>query len=200
MCAALNRGFHILKSQHFQWDIIPSVSIFQIGNLIPTEKLLGEWQGYGVNLHMLFAMQDHEGQAYLYTVGQFDNGMGGYSTKVVYLCEFPGCSTIGSGGANAQFWLNYRHQVLGLNVKRSAYHAYEAKQMGAKAPTVNEGIEMAVVLPGQKAFHLMKEHPSFEGCPVSLTELAEMYAKHGPQETTLIDWEDSKKPRLAPRK
>ena len=54
--------------------------------------------------------------------------------STVHLCEFPGYSTIGTGGDNAQFWLNYRRQVLVINVKRSAYHAYEAKRMASKNP------------------------------------------------------------------
>ncbi len=195
---ALNRAFHILKSQHFQWDIFPALSIYGVGNLVPQDKVLEEWQRYSISLHMLFAMLDHEGQAYLYLVGQFGDAHG-MVPKTVHLCEFPGHATIGTGGDNAQFWLNYRRQALGMNVKRSAYHSYEAKRMAEKTPTVNDTVEIAVVMPGRKAYHLTEEHPQLDGCPVSLAELETMFEKHGPPETESIKLLEDKKPRLAPR-
>lgn len=76
----------------------------------------------------------------------------------------------------------YRGQNLSLSIRQSAYHAYEAKIMAARAPTVNQTVEMIVALPG-KTYHLTKEKPRIEGCPVSLTELQEMFARYGPQDT-----------------
>ena len=179
----LVKAFHILKSQHFGWDIVPHLTVHIHGSLVPQETMVREWQQYCVNTQMLFATFDHTGQAYLYLIGQGYDEQGNVVPKTVHLREFPGYSTIGTGGANADFWLNYRRQVLGLNVKRSAYHAFEAKKMAAKAPTVNDAIELAIVLPGQKAFHLSEEQPMITGCPVSLSELEKLFKKHGPQPT-----------------
>ncbi|MFZ0731159.1 MAG: hypothetical protein WAM79_02425 [Candidatus Sulfotelmatobacter sp.] len=112
ICGVLNKSFHILKSQHFQWDIIPSVSVHSVGSMVPGEQLLSLWQQYTVNMHMLLATFDNTGQAYLYLIGQFLDSNGALNPKGVHLCEFPGYSTIGTGGDNANFWLNGSSGIL----------------------------------------------------------------------------------------
>ena len=179
---ALNNAFRMLRAQHFQWDIAWSkLSIPIIGQVASVDKVLEEWGNFRLDMEMLLGTFDDTGQAYLYTISQFKD-----ESKVVFLYEFPGYSTIGTGGPNAQFWLNYRRQSLGLSVKQSMYHAYEAKQMAAKAPTVNEAIEIAVALPGRKSFHLTEEHGAIDGCPFSLLELNSMIKKFGTRNTNSL--------------
>jgi hypothetical protein len=180
---ALNKSFHILRSQHFQWDIFPHISIHTVGTLIPQEKLVEEWQRFSLNFQMLFATFDFTGQALLYLIGQFCDQNGHLIPKTVHLSEFPGCRAIGTGGENADFWLHYRRQSLSLSVKQSIYHAYEARRMAARSPTVNDNVEIAIVLPGEKSYHLTEDTRVIEGCPVSLPQLEEMFKKYGPQNT-----------------
>jgi hypothetical protein len=139
-----------------------------------------------LDIQMLIATFDNTGQAYLYRTAQSSDEHGQLIPKTVYLSEFPGYDTIGTGSENANFWLNFRGQVLGKSVKQSAYHAYEAKQMAAKAPSVNDQIEIVIVLPGEKSFHLTKDIQPTDGCPVSLGELQRMFKKYGPQKTEVL--------------
>lgn len=188
---ALNKCAHIHKSQHFNWDVMPKLSIVSASDsggqmnmlaLADPKRLLEEWQSFYLSLNMVIATRDVTGQMYLYKVGHFTDEYGGISGKTVSLSEFPGYATIGTGGQNANTWLDYRRQVLGLNAKQSAYHAYEAKQMAARAPTVNDKIEIAVVLPNG-THHLSEENPVLDGCPVSLPELDAMFLRFGPRKT-----------------
>ena len=184
--SALIKAFLHLKSQHFQWDIVWSkLGLPIIGNRSPEElaNVQAEWQKFWIAAQMIIGAFDHEGQGYLYAVGQSPEENGQPSPKIVQLREFPGFATIGSGSYNADFWLKFRGQVLGLNVRQSAYHAYESKQMAAKAPTVNDSIEIAVIQPDCEVFHLTMERQEVDGCPVSLPELEALYEKYGPQKT-----------------
>lgn len=190
----INKAFQIHRAQHFQWDVVwAKLNIATLGMLADSAMVREEWEKFFLDIHMVIGIPDHTGQMYLYLVGQFEG-----TTKVVHLSEFPGYCVIGSGGNNAQFWLHYRGQVLGRNVKQSVYQAYEAKRMAVKSPTVNEKIEIAIVLPGEKAYHLNDETPIIEGCPVSLPELETMFKKYGPQETSSLGF--PKNPPLTAQK
>jgi len=180
---ALNKSFHMLRSEHFRWDIFPQISIQAVGTLIGPEKLVEEWQRFFLDFQMLFATFDFTGQAVLYLIGQFLDQNGHLIPKTVHLYEFPGCRAIGTGGENADFWLHYRRQSLSLSVKQSIYHAYEARRMAARAPTVNDNVDIAIVLPGEKSYLLTEDTPVIDGCPVSLPQLEEMFKKYGPQNT-----------------
>ena len=175
---AINKAYQMHRAQHFQWDIVwNKLQIPLVGNVADANQVKREWQQFHLGIHMLVATFDHTGQAYLYLVGKFAD-----VDKVVHLCEFPGYSVIGTGGGNAQFWLNYRRQVLGQSIRQSAYKAYEAKRMPARAPTGNDKIEIAIVL-HDKTFHLSEENPVISGCPVSIPELDAMLRKYGPRKT-----------------
>jgi hypothetical protein len=179
---AMNKAFQMLRSQHFQWDVAWSkLQIPGVMQLADVAKIREEWERFCLDIYMLMATFDHAGQAHLYLIGQLEG-----TSKVVHLYEFPGYSAIGTGAENAHSWLNYRGQYLGRSVRQSVYHAYEAKRMAARAPTVNENIEIAVILPGAKSFHLTDETPEIDGCPVSLSELESMFTKYGPQTTSLL--------------
>jgi hypothetical protein len=115
--------------------------------------------------------------ALLYYVGQYSDVPGW-----VHPCEFPGFATIGSGATNANFWLNFRQQQLGLNPRQSAYHAYEAKVMASKAPTVNRNLELVIAF-ADRHYLLTEENTAMDGCPISMPEMNSMFKKYGPQET-----------------
>jgi hypothetical protein len=186
---AINSSFHILRSQHFQLDVMPQMFLSTPAGparLAGEEEVFKAWKRHTLDIQMLIATLDHEGQAYLYSVVEYHDEHGQSLPKKVYLCEFPGYATIGTGADNANFWLNYRRQVLGRSVKQSVYHAYEAKLMAAQAPSVNDQIEIAIVVPGSKSFHLTKDTPMADGCPVSLGELQRLFKKYGPQKTEVL--------------
>ena len=182
----LNHAFLLLKAQHFQWDIAWSklgLPILGTKSLEEATHVQEEWRLFWVDLHMIVGTFDYTGQAHLYTVGQYDDGTGAPASKIVTLREFPGFATIGSGGPNADFWLKFRGQSLSMTVRQSAYHAYEAKRMAAKSPTVNDSVDIAVIEAGGKAAHLTIERQEVKGCAVSLPELEALYKQFGPQKT-----------------
>ena len=144
------------------------------------DAMMTEFQSYDVGAQLLLGTFDDDGRSFLYYIGPLQNQPG-----LVHLFQFPGYFTIGSGSYNANSWLNYRHQTLGHNIKRSAYHAYEADRMASRAPTVNDDIEM-VVATATQCFHLDRRKPAIDGCPVSLTELDAFWDNYKPRETNAI--------------
>lgn len=58
--------------------------------------------------------------------------------------SFPGFWAIGTGAANAMFWLAHRGQMAAMRPLRAAYHAYEAKLMAEDAPNVNEHMDILI--------------------------------------------------------
>lgn len=181
---ALSASVHAHRVQHFHWDVaVPKYSFDQDGKIpsVFIEHLQKEFADYDTGSQVLVGALDDAGMALLYLVGP-DYDDSGRKPGWVHLREYPGHWSIGIGAPHADFWLNYRGQHLGLSVRQSAYHAYEAKIMAARAPAVNQSVEMIVAVRG-KTYHLTKGKPSAEGCPVSLTELAEMFLKYGPQDT-----------------
>ncbi len=179
---ALNRAVHEHRMSHFQWDVVAARHMFTPGAIFEKEheKIMEEWQNYDVGLQMLVGTFHHSGMALLYYVGPVYERAGW-----VHFDQFPGFATIGSGSQNANFWLNFRHQQLGLNPKQSAYHAYEAKVMAAKAPTVNNNLEMVIATADQH-YLLTEERPEVENCQFSLTELKSMFSKYGPRDTNKL--------------
>ena len=189
---ALNIAVHGHRVQHFKWDILAqrhSPLMTDKPGYLPViggdeRNILDEWQKYDHGTHVLVGTFDDAGQSFLYLVGtQYDSD--GPVPGLVHLQQFPGHACIGTGLYNAQFWLNYRQQHLGRNLKQSVYHAYEARIMAGKAPTVNENIEI-IIATAERSWHLTAEHPEREGCEVSLLELKKMFDKYGPQNTFAI--------------
>jgi hypothetical protein len=159
--------------------------MFMPGKLLEEQhpKVMEDWQQYDVGLWMIVGTFHDCGTALLYQVGQFWDASGqSVMPGLVHSYAYPGYATIGTGGVNANFWLNFRQQHLGLNPRQSAYHAYEAKVMAAKAPTVNDNLEMVVAF-ADRHFVLTAEKPEVDDCPISLTELKSMFNKYGPQDT-----------------
>jgi hypothetical protein len=150
-----------------------------------------EWQRFDLNNHTLFGTFEENGLALLYLLGSVYDANGDRAGGMVHLQQFPGLYCIGTGSYNAQFWLNFRRQTLGLSPKQSAYHGYEAKIMASKAPTVNNNIEL-LVASNDRSFYLTEEKPSVGGCPVSLTELRTMFDAYGPRSTHAIGHQQPK--------
>jgi hypothetical protein len=176
---AINKAVHECLTEHFAWDVIAPKYMFAKKIVFENQKepLTEEWQRYEPDLALLVGTFHESGIALLYLVGRM------YGTAAwVHYFPFPGHAVIGSGGSNASFWLKFRDQHLGLNPRQSAYHAYEAKIMAARAPTVNSVTEIVVAF-ADRHYVLTAENPTQKGCPVSLDELKAWYGKYGPQNT-----------------
>ncbi len=192
MFEALNVAVHGHRTQHFTWDLLaPKYSFLRPddnGRIpIPTSQesaIVREWQEYDTGAQMMVGAFDETGQSFLYFIGRC-YGENGPAPGLVHVCPFPGHWAIGTGDTNAESWLNYREHTLGRNVRQSAYHAYEAKIMASKAPTVNHRLEM-VIATAEQSWLLTNEEPEVAGCEVSLLELATMFKKYGPQDTTTL--------------
>jgi len=175
---AINRAVHEALMARFQWDILRPKYMFAPGIVFDSQRdnVTEEWQQYHPSLQMLIGTFHQDGRALLYLVHRYEGSFGW-----VHLCQFPGHMAIGSGSYNAEFWLKFRNQQLGLSPKHSAYHGFEAKTMASNAPTVNKNTDMVLAF-ANRHYVLTDERPEAEGCPISLLEMVEMYKKHGPQD------------------
>jgi 20S proteasome alpha/beta subunit len=136
-------------------------------------ELLDGWRTYDFGCQMLVGAFNLKGQAYLLRV----DGNG----KVMNV-TYPGFGAIGSGSSNAVFWLSYRNHNLSFSVRRSAYHAFEAKIMAESSAFVNEKLDM-VMANRDQSFIVTDTEPAPPGAPVSLIELREMFSVYGPKTT-----------------
>jgi hypothetical protein len=111
-----------------------------------------------------------------------------YGDGEIHHLTAPGFFAIGTGADNACFWLGYRQQNFAMNLNRSAYHAFEAKLMAEQSPHVGRDDLDMLVVPRRhaRAYHLSKEFPEPEGCPVSLRGLQDYFKHFGPRPTDAI--------------
>jgi hypothetical protein len=116
---------------------------------------------------------DVEGKAYLFVLD---------GTGQVANLTFPGFAAIGSGAAQAMFWLSYRHHNLGFSLRRAAYHAFEAKLMAESSPFVNDQLDV-VIASHKKHYVITRAYPTPDGFPITVAELREMLSVYGPKET-----------------
>ena len=193
MLTLINQAVHGHRSQHFQIDVLQSthLPLIRFANetaeqLTPQwkhEQIERDWREYDTGASLLIGSFDDNGQALLYFVGRIFDSNGDVSPRLVHPCFFPGYRCVGIGSRNANFWLTYRGQTLGLSPKQSVYHAYEAKVMAANAPTVNDRTEVLIVSKDQKPFYFSEKLHAPKDSPVSLAELETMFLKYGPQDT-----------------
>jgi len=190
---AINAAVQDVLVARFHWDVLRPKYVFSPGTVFENqrENVTAEWQAYHPDLQMLIGTFHQNGMALLYVVNRFPD-----SYAWVHLCQYPGHMAIGSGAYNADFWLRFRNQQLGLNLRQSAYHAYEAKAMATKAPTVNTNIDMVLAF-ADRYYILSDEKPEAEGCPFSLRELVTMYPKYGPQNTYELGHQPLPKPSVS---
>jgi hypothetical protein len=167
---AISRAVLGHRAQRFKYDVLHTKYTLDDKTLIaPQRKIQREWERYNPNVAMIVGAFEDSGQSLLYVI-QFPQGEGAW----VEPYGFPGTATIGTGGYNADLWLDYRQQHLGLSVKQSIYHAYEASRMASKSPTVNEDIEMLVAT-REGCVYTSKKEPEVAGFPLSLKTLAEIF-------------------------
>lgn len=170
------------RRKHFRLDVLNPSYSFGGADFIPPEMIsdvTNKWGKYDVGAQLLVGTFDDIGQALLYFVGQYED-----EPALVHIAEFPGYQTIGTGGPNAELWLDYRQQTLSMNIRQSALHAYEARLMASKAPTVNSTMEMLIGTAAVRdSFHLLGDRPMPSGYPISLEELKDLARKYGPKST-----------------
>ena len=178
----LNKAVHEHRMAHFKWDYIAARYAFSPQGILESEQknLVKDWQEYDSNASMLVGIYHRVGVALLFYVGQMEGAQGW-----VHTMRFPGFCAIGTGSYNANAWLNYRQQQFGMNLRQSAYHAYESRLMAGSAPTVNKNLEILVAMQ-EKHYFLNAETPEVDGCPISIPELRSLYKKLGPQETNRL--------------
>jgi hypothetical protein len=171
------------KSARFRYEVVPRYGLSPTKGWMEEAKKLDmldslldeEWPNFSIECQLIIGMFAEDGSSRLFHVK--DNG---YVDPVT----MPGFHAIGVGNWNAIFWLTYRAQHLGMGLRRSAYHCYEAKIMAEKSPHVGkDDIEMLIVSPDRDRVILTPDHPEQAGCPVSLTEMKELFKKYGPQST-----------------
>lgn len=185
----LRQGMQLAASEYrlyqFVASVLPRYPIdpkadwrVQAENLGLTEKLLDEWRNTQTGCELIV------GSLGLYEQGRTMFHLH-FSNEAGEVTPLPSCGfwAIGSGAENALFWLAYREQGIGMSVKRSALHVYEAKLMAEHSPYVGrEDIELLIVTQDQW-YHLTHKRRSADGCPVSLDELEELHREFGPSST-----------------
>jgi|SRR5208283_2579104 len=181
----MQRAAYEYKLYQFVTSVLPQYPIdpkvdwrIEAEKLGLTDKLFEEWRQTRTGCELIVG-----------TYGLYDDGRLmshlHYAAESGEVTPFPSCGfgAIGSGADNALFWLSYREQSLGMSVKRSALHVYEAKLMAEHSPHVGrDDIELLIVTPGQW-YQLTHKRRSVDGCPVSLDELEELHRKFGPSST-----------------
>jgi hypothetical protein len=164
---SVSGGADLYKRVRFKLDVLPLFArmpqslpdMFTDTDLGPA--LLEEWRKYDFGCQMLIGAFNDLGQAFLlYIEGD---------ARVSNL-TFPGFAAIGSGLNNAMFWLSYRNHNLGLSVRRSAYHAFEAKVMAESSAHVNDRLDM-VIASRDKWFFISDSKAASEGAPITLKEM-----------------------------
>jgi hypothetical protein len=157
-------------------------SLIAAMSVVPEEiriKLEQEWNNFYLGCDLIIGAIDKFGQALLvYLFGEED---------VIRNGSFPGYCAIGSGSPNAMFWLSHRAHVLGMELKRAAYHAYEAKLMAEGSAHVNEHLDMIVATKGKHWMMTTHKPSAGSDCPVSFTQLKDWYEKLGPKDTDVLE-------------
>jgi hypothetical protein len=174
------------KSARFRYEIVSQYAIAPEKGWMAEAKRLGlldrllkkEWPAHSIDCQVIIGTFAEHESAQLFLVEH--NG-------IVSPVTMPGFSAVGTGATNATFWLAYRDQHLGMGLLRSAYHAYEAKLMAERSPHVGkDDIEM-IVASADEHFVLTGDNPERPNCPVSLTNLKEMWKKYGVPRTDDLD-------------
>src|SRR6478736_2472044 len=146
-------------------SIRPSSLIAAMAMVPPAvqSELEKEWREFSLGCDLIIGAFDHTGQAVL--MCQY-----GHEPELRNV-TFPGYWVIGSGAANAIFWLSHREHVLGMRLQRAAYHAYEAKLMAEGSAHVNEHLDILVATRG-KHWHISTHKPNPKtDCPISFAQL-----------------------------
>jgi hypothetical protein len=187
---ALVKTASMYKDLRFQTDALPRFRMglddwFKVQDPEFRKLLLIEYQNFYVGCQTLVGTFGENGQAYLFNLP---------GDGTVHNCTFPGFAAVGSGANNAVFWLSHRKHKFSCSVKRSAYHAYEAKRMAESSPHVNERIDMVIARKG-KHFLFHQDKQEIAGAAVSVPELKKMFKKFNIRDTGALDPEDQSSKR-----
>jgi hypothetical protein len=186
----INASVFLYRKQRFELEVLPKFRLppeaFDprvSGNQLPPKKerqILDCWLEFSMGFDLPVAAFDYVGQAHLFRVGRFG--------EVDYV-SFPGFGAVGIV-SQTTFWLSHRAQRLGMSVKRSAYHAYEAKVLAEDSPHVNEHIDMLIA--NKDKYWFSSTHPIQgpdlgAGSPVTIANLREWFETHRPRSTDDLD-------------
>ena len=171
----------LYKRVRFKMEVLPSFA--RMPQSIPdmftdehlTSELLTKWREFDFGCQMIVGAFNQAGQAvliYIESTGEIEN------------FTFPGFAAIGSGLDNAMFWLSYRNHNYTFPVRRSAYHAFEAKIMAESSPFVNEKIDM-LIASGDGWAKISDTFGVEGGPPISLQELRDLFKFYGPKDTAI---------------
>lgn len=179
--AGLQEAVNQYKKYRFVMDVLPRYALglnedwrLLAEQLGITQELLKSWNEFDIGCELLVGTFASTGQAHVYSIS---------SLAEIESLTAPGFSAIGSGASNAMFWLAYREQASGMSLLRSAYHVYEAKLMAEQSAHVGiDDIEMLIATPTMW-YKMSDKAPTSEGCPISLTQIKELWNKFGPSTT-----------------
>lgn len=177
----LNASVFLYRKERFQLDVLPQFRLPpeafdpRLAGLPPAtdRKIQKRWLGFDMGFSLLVGAFDLDGQAHLFHVGHL-----GDVTNI----SFPGFGAIGIA-PQTMFWLSHREQRLGMSVRRSAYHAYEAKLLAEDSPHVNDHIDMLIANKNEHWFSSTHLPERGKGSPVTLANLREWFETYGPRRT-----------------
>lgn len=172
----------LYKRVRFKLEVLPLFAripqslpdMFKDTDLTP--GLLEAWRKFDFRCQMIVGAFNREGQTFLFYIdgtGEIEN------------FTFPGFAAIGSGLSNAMFWLSYRNHDLGFNIRRSAYHAFEAKIMAESSPHVNDRLDL-LIANGDNWCLSSDNFPAKGNVPkelITIQELRDMFLIYGPKST-----------------
>jgi hypothetical protein len=180
----------LYRKHRFQLEVLPEFRLppeaFDPtipGNQLPPDKdrkIQKRWVEFDTEFDVLVGAFDCRGQAHLFYIGRKGE---------VRNVSFPGFCAIGIS-PHAMFWLSHRAQRLGMSLKRSAYHAYEAKLLADDSPHVNDHVDMLIA--NKDRYWFCSTHPIqgpdlCSGSPVSLADLRVWYEEYGPSATDNLE-------------
>ncbi|MGB6476862.1 MAG: hypothetical protein WBF04_22645 [Candidatus Sulfotelmatobacter sp.] len=187
----MNASLFLYRQQRFQLEVLPDFRLppeafdprISANQLPPKkERQIQEcWLEFDMGFYLLVAAFDYAGQAHLFHIDSLG--------KVTYV-SFPGFGAVGIAAAQTTFWLSHRAQRLGMSVRRSAYHAYEAKVLAEDSPHVNDHIDMLIANKDKYWFsstHPMQGPDLGAGSPVTIADLREWFGTHRPRDTDDLD-------------
>jgi len=172
------------RSARFKYDVLPEFQIEPSNHWKAEAKEAGvmkkierRWKKFTTNVLMIVSTFDENGEAIQFLV---------MPDGAVQSFILPGFVAIGSGGANAMFWLAFRDQNLTMGLFQSAYHVYEAKRMAERSPHVGkDDIEIVFASSEGKYFTSARTPPP--GDYPALAELEELWKQFGPHDTNALE-------------
>jgi hypothetical protein len=177
---------HDYKSARFRYDVISQTPLSPENGWMEEAKKIGlldklfkkEWPKFSIECQLIVGTFAEDGSSRLFWVEHIGR---------VHPVSLPGFAAVGTGASGALFSLCQRDQTMAMGLRRSAYHTYESKLMAERSPHVGKADIQMLIANQERADLLTEQEPEHPGCPVSLTEMKEMFKKYGPQNTDDLD-------------